>query len=988
MRIGMGRIAIIAAVSWMAAACTETGTVERPGGDVSVVLVVSDALAGEQIDLLPHYLRTDRSRIDLPSTRVSVGASTTQQVPLELDITDCLRDPGRETVGSGCPIRIAVVLRSSIGATVDSQLVGPIDLVPGQTATAPSVTLRRFGSLVLKPGRDTLNWPDTTTIRLTVKDRQGADLGTRPATWTSDAPAIVSVSATGFATALAPGVATISAALVADPTIQGSVPIPVRGIVSFAITPDSVVLAIAGSIRPPTTITAIGVSANLTWRSGLPSVATVDATSGIVTGVSPGRAMIYAQTVADTARRDSVVAVVAGIVSLSVSPDTALLAAGSTSQLATAVVAAGGASTAVTYSTSAPQVASVDQAGLVTAVAAGSAVVRAVSLADATKRDSVVVRVFPRSPIPACGAATFVVDTIRSFRRLTQAQSPYRLPQNAVVMSGATLAIDPGVTICADAGVTLTARVGGSLSARGTAADPIRFTATNPGQPWGGLRFSDVPLADSSFVTNAVLELGALSPMTIWTSPHPVVYDSVRFRLWTGAAVALQRGRLSRSVVDTTIIGRSAAVYLGQGTTFENTTVRQADSAGVMAAGAVRFVGGRIEGAETGLVNLIGSLPPQVFSGVRITANRGVPARLEPNWVAVIARDSVKQLLFLGNGINAIATEGTLVNDTIRVFGHLGLIVTGLTVDARSLLVARPGAQILMEASSILNTGGFITFANGGRLDSRGTFTRPVLFSTANPLNLFDGLFFFGSLTGGPLTAPPGDTTRIINTVVERGGNTGSAIQISTDGLPVVIDSSLVRLGPATGIQVGYAPGPSFVLDTTSVDHPARITRSRVETSGSSFAAAVLLMASSTMTNSVIRGNVGVGLGLFKGVVDSVTISGNGGDGVTILALANTVGPLTLIWSNIFGNAGFSARNNNVNNPVSVGNNWWGISGANIIGPADATPQLNGPIGLITPYPIPPSLAPAATAGAVAPAVRIPAFRPFPPRWRNRTGRQ
>ena len=978
MRVRFGWM-VLAAMS--IAGCTETGTVEQAGGDVKVVLSVANALAGEQIDVLPHYVRTDRSRVDFPSTRVDVGGAATQQVSLDLDITQCRRDPLRETLGAGCPLRVAVVLRSATGATVDSQLVGPIDLVAGQTTTAPSVTLRRFGSVILHPSRDTLNNPDTTTVSLTVKDRQGASLGTRPATWTTDAPAIVTVSATGFAVAHSPGVATITAALVADPSVQGSISIPVRGIVGFDITPDSVVLAIPGSLRPATTISAIGVSANLAWRSALPAIATVDATSGVITSVSPGRTTIYAQSVADAARRDSVVAVVSGIVSLAVTPDTALLVAGGLTQLATTVVVSGGASTAVLYSSATPAVATVDQAGVVTAVTAGTALVRAVSAADPTKRDSVVVRVFSPASNALCSAATFVVDTIRKSRQLTVAQSPYRFPKPGVVTGGAILVIDPGVTICVDQGITLTMERGSSLSARGSGAAPIRFTASDPAQPWGGLAFTGQPVADSSYVTNALLEFGAVPQMTVWTSAHPVVYDSVRFRQWRGAAVALQRGRLSRSVVDTTVVGGSAAVYLGQGTKFENTTVRQADFAGVMAADTVRFVGGRIQGAATGLVNLLGSLPPRSFSGVVITANRGVPARLEPNWVAVVARDSLKQIPFLGNGINAIATEGTLANDTIRVFGHLGLIVTGLRVDARSLLQAWPGAQVQMEANAAINTFGFITFINGGRLDAHGTLPSPVLFTTEDPLNRFDGLFFYGSQTGAPLIAPPGDTTRIINTIVERGGRSGNAIQISTDGLPVIIDSTLVRLGPAGGIQVGYTPAPSFAFDTSSVDHPVSIARTRVETSGSSSAAAVLLMASSRISNSVIRGNRGLGLGLFKGVADSITIDSNGGDGVEILSLQPTVGPFTLIWSNILGNGGFSVRYTSSSNPVSIGNNWWGPLGANILGPADATPQLNGPIGLITPYPAPPAMAPARTAGAGASGVPLPPRRP-PPGWR------
>ena len=955
------RLATLGLLAAFGAGCSEEGTAVSGETRVRLMLSVSTAaLAGEQLVLLPHYRRTDQTRIDLPPSTVALGSAQTQQIPLDLEITGCLRDPLRESVGEGCPLRLAAVLRSASGVTVDSQLVGPFVLVPGATITTPPITLRAFGSVVLSARPDTVNPGGTTQIGLTVKDRQGGDLGPKPAGWTSSAPAVATVSATGLVAGLAPGVATITAALTADPAVKASVPIAVRGIVSFSIGPDSVSLRVNDSIVPANSIAVVGVPGTVRWRSRAPTVAAVDLSRGLVTAIAPGRAIIVAQPAADTAKADSVVISVAGVVSVATSPRSALLSVNGTVTLTTTVVALGGISAAVTYASSAPTIATVSGSGQVTAVAPGDAVIRVVSTGDPSKRDSAAVRVFASPANAACASGTFVVDTIRTAARLGKAGSPYRLPVDLVVTANAVLTIDPGVTICADRGVTLSMERGGSLIARGTPTERIRFTATDPVTRWDGLRFANIPVTDSSVISDAVLEYGSLPPMTVWTSQHPVVYDGVRFRQWAGAAVELARGRISRSAIDT-VIGGEAAVYLGQGAKFEATTVRQADSIGVYAADTVQLLGGSIQQAAVGLVNLVGSRPPAGYQPVRIVANRGVPARLDPDWIARIAPDSLSQASFLGNAIDAIATSGTLTRNTIRVFGHLGLIVSGLVIGEQAVLIARPGARIELIPDPAHDRNGFISFYDGGLLDARGSVANPVVFSARDPGTPFDGIFFFGTQSGAPLGAPLSDTTRLINTIVQFGGGSGAALQFSTAGLPAIIDSTRVRQSQGAGIQVAFARGPAFLIETSSVEATVKIVRTRVDTAGSRQTPAVLLLASSTMTNSVVRGARGTGIGLAEGVVDSVTVTGSGLNGVEILTVGGTIGPLSIQRSNLVNNAGVGLNNANLKFPIGVPNIWWGdvegpfgSFGDGISGAADFAPAATEPIGLNTPFPLPP----------------------------------
>ena len=137
---------------------------------------------------------------------------------------------------------------------------------------------------------------------------------------------------------------------------------------------------------------------------------------------------------------------------------------------------------------------------------------------------------------------------------------------------------------------------------------------------------------------------------------------------------------------------------------------------------------------------------------------------------------------------------------------------------------------------------------------------------------------------------------------------------------------------------------------------------------------------------------MGTGLELFKGSVDSVTVTGSGGNGVEILRIQGWIGqlPLSIQRSNLFNNAGVGMNNGNFNNPISAPNIWWGDPqgpngsfGDGISGAADPTPSALAPIGLVTPYPTPPAPSGSAQAPVAAPRAGPPgaSMRPWPKNW-------
>ena len=139
-------------------------------------------------------------------------------------------------------------------------------------------------------------------------------------------------------------------------------------------------------------------AAGLTWRSADAAIAKVGSKSGVITGVKAGTTTIYAATHNGLEAACRVTVMNApGSVSLSASK-LSLSAGGMTAQL-TATLPDGTASSALTFESSAPAVASVSASGLVKALSAGTAVVTVRTFNDKTARCNVTVSQAPDSVV-------------------------------------------------------------------------------------------------------------------------------------------------------------------------------------------------------------------------------------------------------------------------------------------------------------------------------------------------------------------------------------------------------------------------------------------------------------------------------------------------------------------------------------------------------------------------------------------------------------
>jgi uncharacterized protein YjdB len=229
---------------------------------------------------------------------------------------------------------------------------------------------------------------DKTTLNLTVGGSETLTATVAPAnatnknvTWSSNNSAVATVNASsGEVTAVTAGTATITAT-----TQEGgftascnvTVVVPVTGV---TLNKENITLTVGGSETLVATIApANAANQNVTWSSNAPAVATVN-NSGEVTAIAAGAAVITATTQDGGFTAScgvTVTDVAVAVTGVSLDKTTLSLTVGGSETLVATVAPTNAANPTVTWSSNAPAVATVNNSGEVTAIAAGDAVITA-----------------------------------------------------------------------------------------------------------------------------------------------------------------------------------------------------------------------------------------------------------------------------------------------------------------------------------------------------------------------------------------------------------------------------------------------------------------------------------------------------------------------------------------------------------------------------------------------------------------------------------
>ncbi|HMJ58527.1 MAG TPA: Ig-like domain-containing protein [Gemmatimonadales bacterium] len=278
------------------------------------------------------------------------------------------RHNGRYRAGADTG-KVRVVAKGNPGGPADTAIV--------------TVTLAPVTTVAVSPATASLAVGETVQLSATPQDRDGNPLSGRVVTWASTNPGVAAVSGSGRVSGVAPGAATVTAASEGQSGAM-AITVTVVPVATVAVSPTSASVTIGQTVQ----LTATPKDANgnplpgrtVTWATSNAAVAAVNG-SGLVSGGATGTATI---TASSEGRNGTATITVTNVpvATVSVSPATASLQVGQTVQLTASPKDAGGnplAGRVVTWTSSAPGVASVNGNGLVTSIAAGSATITATS---------------------------------------------------------------------------------------------------------------------------------------------------------------------------------------------------------------------------------------------------------------------------------------------------------------------------------------------------------------------------------------------------------------------------------------------------------------------------------------------------------------------------------------------------------------------------------------------------------------------------------
>ena len=361
-------------------------------------------------------------------------------VSLHVDDTTAFMALGLTAAGDTAPVRVSFQVHGNSGGQITGTStpgngravghyragngVGRDSVVASDTSGLADTVIIAVvpipvASVTLAPPAATMLLGTTAPFTATLRDSAGAVLTGRAISWTSTNPTVAPVNASGVATAATLGFASIIAMSEgrADTSLVTVVSVPVA---TVTVTPATATIAVGGtgafSATPRDSAGNVLTGRVVTWSSTAPAVASVNG-SGVATGVSAGSASIIATSEghADTA---ALTVIVVPVASVAVTPATATIAvAGTRAFTATLRDSAGGILTGrvVTWSSTAPAVASVNGSGVATGVAVGSTSIIATSegRADTAALSVIVVPVASVTVTPA--TATIVIAGTRAF---------------------------------------------------------------------------------------------------------------------------------------------------------------------------------------------------------------------------------------------------------------------------------------------------------------------------------------------------------------------------------------------------------------------------------------------------------------------------------------------------------------------------------------------------------------------------------------------
>jgi uncharacterized protein YjdB len=420
----------------------------RPVSTVAVELESADVVAGQRVQATAVV--NDASGTVIPTTEQPVAWQSS--------------NPSIATVTSA-----GTVTGIAEGDVTVSAISG------GRTGSKRLAVRKRLAQRVaISPTNPSVAQGASVTLDAKVVDQTGAPIDGGPITWSSSAPSVATISATGVATGMSGGNATITAR---SGTLSGTAALTVAAapVASVSIAPGSAALNIGGTVA----LTATAKDANgqalpgrvMAWSSSNPVVASVS-NQGVVTAIATGSATITATSEGKSATAQVNVNSPAPVPvqSVVVALNASTLDVSQTTQAAATLFDAQGrvlTGRVVAWSTADDEIATVSPAGVVTAVATGTVTITATSEG---KSGAATLTVNPSAPAPVASVGISISPASIGANQTAQA---------TVVLKDAAGNVLTGRSIAYKSSNTGVATVSATGVVTGKSAGSASITATS-----------------------------------------------------------------------------------------------------------------------------------------------------------------------------------------------------------------------------------------------------------------------------------------------------------------------------------------------------------------------------------------------------------------------------------------------------------------------------------------------------------------------------
>ena len=358
-----------------------------------------------------------------PATHELTALGITVQLSAEVRDQNATVMAGATVIWTSSAISVATVDASGL-VTAAGNGTATITASAGSASGSAVVTvMQSVASVEVSPSVDELTALGQ-TVQLTAEafDENGHAVAGAEFSWESSDAAVATVDAGGLVTAVAEGVATITASA---GSASGSAVVTVtQSVASVQVSPSAETIELGSTLQLTAEVFDESGHAvaevEFAWETSDATVATVDA-SGLVTGVAVGVATITAS--AGEVAGSAVVTVMQPVASVEVSPSAETIGLGSTLQLTAEAFDENGHAVAgveFAWESSDRAVATVDGSGLVTAIAEGTATITATA-GDARGTAEIAVENPDRAALVALYNATGGRNWRRSDNWLTDA---------------------------------------------------------------------------------------------------------------------------------------------------------------------------------------------------------------------------------------------------------------------------------------------------------------------------------------------------------------------------------------------------------------------------------------------------------------------------------------------------------------------------------------------------------------------------------------